>query len=45
MMTVARSQPKLHACYGIEILFSLMDNVVPSFTQGDTVGARAKIPG
>jgi len=29
--------------YGIEILFSLMDNVVTSFTQGD--GARAKIPG
>jgi len=31
--------------YGIEILFSLMDNVVTSFTQGDTVGGRAKIPG
>jgi len=31
--------------YGIEILFSLMDNVVTSFTQGDTTGARAKIPG
>jgi hypothetical protein len=31
--------------YGIEILFSLMDNVVTSFTQGDTVGTRAKIPG
>ena len=31
--------------YGIEILFSLMDNVVTSFTQGDTAGGRAKIPG
>ena len=31
--------------YGIEILFSLMDNVVTSFTQGDTAGTRAKIPG
>ena len=31
--------------YGIEILFSLMDNVVTSFTQGDTIGSRAKIPG
>jgi hypothetical protein len=31
--------------YGIEILFSLMDNVVTSFTQGESNGQRAKIPG
>jgi len=31
--------------YGIEILFSLMDNVVTSFTQGESADARAKVLG
>ena len=31
--------------YGIEILFSLMDHVVTSFTQGESTVARAKVLG
>ena len=31
--------------YGIEILFSLMDNVVTSFTQGESSDTRAKVLG